>query len=137
MHPESPSSDISQVGEQSRHERGGCLITWLSVAVFSGLFGIYLFVDTLNFFISNGLTSRSDLMIPLFLLGIDALVIFVCLWGIWTWRRWGVYGFVIFNFAGTLIGVVFVQNNPMTLFTPILQTAILYLLVKDKWRAFE
>jgi len=65
------------------------------------------------------------------------VVILTSLWGIWKWKRWGVYGLV-----GALIGSVFIKTflasvSASDCVAPFIQLGILYVLVHDRWDEFE
>lgn len=115
----------------SKPDRGGCLSLWLGASVLFSILALFLF-----FGIGGELTRRGYGL--LFIFGIVAVIInLVCLYGIYNWKRWGVYGFVAADIIGLVVNVIAGSVTAATCVSPFVQLGILWYLVNDKWDAFD
>jgi hypothetical protein len=114
-------------------QRGGCLTAFLVLMFIANpitaLF--YLFGTEI---LHKGLPNAPEWMFPV--LAVLASAQLVCAIGMWTWRKWGVYG------SFTLAALGFVINlamgiNPMQAFMGLGGPIILAVLIKPIWRGFR
>ncbi|MBZ0297743.1 MAG: hypothetical protein K8L99_34630 [Anaerolineae bacterium] len=115
-------------------DRGGCLTLWLVVSVgFSVL--------SLSLILANVLLPWLDSLqgMPLTTFGAIFLVIanLYCLWAIWRWKRWGVYGLIVTFIASLIVELMIGTATDADFIAPFIQIGILAFLIKDKWEAFE
>jgi hypothetical protein len=112
-------------------DRGGCLNWWLGL---SFVFSILVFIIFLGLGSQLSRLGYGALFI-IGLVSVGANVVF--LYGIYDWKRWGVYGFI----AGSIISfVVSALSRNMTLrdlAAPFVQIGLLWYLVNDKWQYFD
>ena len=115
---------------QETKDRSGCLKYWLIYAVGIAILLIYFLLPTI---LSNS-TWLTNAMIGTSVLQIIFIV------GIWSWKKWGVFGYVILNFISPIIAFFNTGTLSQTLIS-LIQTLslllVLYLLVKPKWQFFE
>jgi hypothetical protein len=57
-----------------------------------------------------------------------------CLVGVWTWKKWGIYGYVGFSMLGIMISLSF---SAVTMITTFVWLAFLAVLIAPRWSAFE
>ncbi|MBO0783028.1 MAG: hypothetical protein J2P37_29790 [Ktedonobacteraceae bacterium] len=115
---------------QAAPERGGCLTAWLLL-----LFAGSILVMLLGFItLGTGIPG-------LLLLGWGILV-FAGVWGIWQLKKWGYYLVMTLQGIGIVYSILSLCSNGGassggSLGGSILGMLILYLLVREKWSAFE
>ncbi len=124
-------------------ERGGCL-TWYLVAsvVFSvlALVLLVLAVTAAAAVAAAAGLSGSDIptlpVLPLIISIVGIIAVIAGFWGAWTWKKWGIYvigaSFVISALGGLLGG-----NASQAVVSLVIELAILWYVVKDKWALFE
>jgi len=112
-------------------DRGGCLNLWLGASALFGVLGIFLILG-----LGGDLTRRG--MGLFFVLSLVALVVvLVCDYGIYQWKRWGVYGLVATSFINLAISVMAGIATATSCVGPFVQLGILWYLVHDKWDVFD
>lgn len=112
-------------------ERGGCLSIWLAV---SALFII------IAFFGLAGLASEAERQgigaVIYVLMGMSVLSL-VCLYGIYEWKRWGVYGLAAISIISPFVEASLGVADASDCIAPFVQLGILAYLVNDKWMHFD
>jgi uncharacterized membrane protein (DUF2068 family) len=115
-------------------ERGGCLTAWLVVSsIFAGIAVIVL----LQAFDLVQRTRSNEFTPALIALGVLIFINIVGLVGIWQWKRWGVYIVAFSSIASPIVELMFLQPTASDFIAPVIQLAILYFLVHDKWEDFN
>jgi hypothetical protein len=110
-------------------ERGGCLTYWLVYAAIIALLVIY--------FVPNFLSNTQWFKYAS--IGITVVqIIFII--GIWLWKRWGVFGYVVITLITPVVAFIRVESISQA-FISLIQSLslilVLYLLVKPKWQFFQ
>ena len=115
----------------SKPDRGGCLNLWLGASALFGVLGIFLILG-----LADELGRRG--MGFFYVVSLVALVAaLVCVYGIYQWKRWGVYGLVATSFINLTVSVMAGIATATSCVSPFVQVAILWYLVHDKWDVFE
>lgn len=117
-------------------ERGGCLTAWLIFLGIGSVLSIVLALIAFGF--SYGVTGV--------LLLVGGVLSFVGVSGIWRFKRWGYYLLMTLSGISIVSSVLSICSNSSSSSAPasggsivgaILGMLILYLLVREKWEAFE
>ncbi|MEP7287582.1 MAG: hypothetical protein ABI947_17630 [Chloroflexota bacterium] len=127
----------------SVRERGGCLTAYLVATIFFAILGLILLVTAgaaLSAAVAAGAVSGADIPsvspLPIILSVVSVIVAIIGVVGAWTWKKWGIYligaSFII-SALGSIIGGSFVSAVVGLL----IEAAILWYLLKDKWALFE
>jgi hypothetical protein len=122
-------------------ERGGCLTLWLVASIVFNVAAFYLLWQSISAL--SSLRIRSDAVsqaqLLTVVLGVMLVALLICLIAAWRWKRWGIIGIAIIVFASPVATslILPVVAKPNDWITPLIQTGVLYWLVKDKWHAFE
>lgn len=115
----------------SKPDRGGCLNLWLGASALFSVLAIFLFLGA-----GGELTRRGFGF--LFIFGLIAIIFnLVCIYGIYNWKRWGVYGWVAGSLLSFVINVIAGTATTTTCVSPLVQMGILWYLVNDKWDVFD
>lgn len=111
-------------------EQGGCLRYWLGYAIIISLSVVWFILPTL--------IAKTDFF-TVAITGISIIqLIFII--GIWLWKRWGIWGYVITNLITPLIAFLRVDSLTDMIISLVQELSlilVLYLLVKPKWQFFE
>ncbi len=122
---------------KSMRERSGCLNLWLGASAIFGAIAVLSLIQLWQ--VVSRTPNAFQRISPISLILYSALLIgmLVSVGGIWKWKQWGVYGAaaasIISPFVENSLGVA----TPSDWVAPIIQIAILYYLVKDKWDDFD
>ena len=121
---------------QGDKERGGCLTVWLVVVTaFNLFFGLISSLQLLSYVGDPRVTRVLPAVVIYGLIGLEIALI-AGLFGIWNWKRWGVY-----TVAGALtISAVLslISGDALRgLVFPIIQFAIFFYLINPKWDYFD
>ena len=115
----------------SKPDRGGCLNLWLGASVVFSILAIVLFLG-----LGEQLTRRGLGFFLIF--GIVAVIVnLACIYGIYQWKRWGVYGLIGASLVSLVLNVIGGTVIVTTFVSPFVQMAILWYLVHDKWDVFD
>lgn len=116
-----------------QRERGGCLTAWLVlVLIVNPLTGIYYLLQGQE--LARQLPNFPGWAIPA--LVVVAFANFAFAVGIWTWKRWGIYGLIGSAVVATIINVLSGLAIP-GIVSAAISIGILLFLVRDKWDNFE
>lgn len=131
-----PGSSGNASAWQGDKERGGCLTVWLVVVTaFNLFFGLISSLQLLSYVDDPRVTRVIPAVMIYGLIGLEIALI-AGLFGIWNWKRWGVY-----TVAGALaISAVFslISGDALRgLVFPIIQFAIFFYLINPKWDYFD
>lgn len=110
--------------------RGGCLSYWLVYAAAIAILLVYFFLPNIG---------SSSSWITSLIIGFSVLQL-ISIIGIWSWRKWGVFGYVVLNLIAPLItffNTDSVLQSLVSLIQSLSLTLVLYLLAKPKWQFFE
>lgn len=120
-------------------DRGGCLSLWLIGSTLFSLYGLFVLCQAVSIVSdrSSFYSNRSGLMCAFVLLGAIVIGSLVSLFGIWNWKKWGVYGIATMSIASPIIEGLVGAPDASDLVAAVVQLTILYFLVKDKWDYFE
>ena len=111
-------------------ERGGCLTVWLvvsavlSIVVLLGLIGLGANTDNL---------FNSVVIVGVIIVAADLAFIY----GIWNWKRWGVYGLAVATVLSNGFSILNGIRPETNLVQMVVQLVILYYLVHSRWDQFE
>jgi hypothetical protein len=123
-----------------RRERGPLLSFFVGVRFFSASVGLVIFT-----FLAKKTTGQDAWVVlrsgrqvsaanfSLFFAAL-CVVILVCLSGVWTWKKWGVYGYAILQLV-TLWLVVNVSRASLVM--SLAWDFVVLLILTTKWRHFE
>ncbi len=115
----------------SKPERSGCLTWWLIASV---LFSILAVFQLLN---AGGELTRSGNS-QFFVVSVALVVVaMACLYGIYEWKRWGVYGYVVVGLVGLVLNMVAGTATGPICLAPFVQIGFVWYLVKDIWDQFD
>ncbi|MBZ0297742.1 MAG: hypothetical protein K8L99_34625 [Anaerolineae bacterium] len=117
-------------------DRGNWLTLWLVAGIGLSAFNLLLIAYTLLPWLDRLERVPLPTLGSIFLWGAITIANIRCLWAIWQWKRWGVYGaavtLIVSIFAKAMITIV----SPTDMFRLFFQLFLLWLLVKDKWKHF-
>lgn len=112
-------------------ERGGCLSWWLGVSFVVSILALFVILG------SSAQLTRHGFGYLIFF-GVAAVGInLACLYGIYQWKRWGVYGFAAASILSLIVSLSGSTGTIRDLFTPLIQIGLLWFLVHDKWDYFK
>jgi hypothetical protein len=137
-----PPSDTSgyqryQSSASVKPERGGCLTLWLVVSSLAAVVGVILLFQTLGLLNRVSGPRASQVQLVLIFAGIFLMIGIACLWGIWNWKKWGVYGVIATGIVSPLLQFLLGVGNAVDCVRPIIQFGVLYFLINDKWDYFD
>jgi hypothetical protein len=125
------SPDPRSTAAATEKKRGGCLSALLIFnLIVSPLSGLVL--------ILGSSTMRDVLGIPykvIMLTGILAIVSFVCVIGVWKWKRWGVYGWIGLALLTFLVNTI--AGAPANGLAGLVGIGLLLLLIRPVWHQME
>jgi hypothetical protein len=120
----------SQIDTARYRERSGCLTFWLGANAVLAVIALVVIVgvarESQSFL--NPLVFWGTILMPAFI---------VSLVGIWNWKRWGVYGLAAVIILSSGVQQIVNYKPFENLAAMIVQLAILYVLVRGQWTAFE
>ncbi len=112
-------------------ERGGCLSWWLGLSLVVSVLALIFFLG-----VGQQLSQRGFGYLIVF--GIVAVVVnLACLYGIYQWKRWGVYGFAVGSIVSLIVSILGSTATARDFAAPFIQIGLLWYLVKDKWDYFD
>lgn len=117
----------------SNRERAGCLSYWLAILVLLNVVGIVSYLtggNSVFYLPPNPPTWAIGLLIG------ATVVSAVCAYGVWMWKRWGLYGFVA-SFIVAMIAHVIIGGNPIAALFTILGLFMLYAMLRGRIGWFE
>jgi len=115
----------------SKPERGGCLTWWLGLSLVFSILAILLFLGLGSELSRRGFASL--VVIGVVAIGVNLLF----LYGIYEWKRWGVYGFAAASIISLVISIIGRTATTRDFVSPFIQIGLLWYLVKDKWDYFD
>lgn len=138
----SPSSDPygyppPRMPPPAYRERSGCLNLWLGASALFGAFAVVSMIDLWAFVFRTPNAFQRVSPVALFLYSALLIGLLVCVWGIWKWKQWGVYGAALTSIASPFIEYSLGVATTSDWVAPFVQIIILYYLVKDKWDDFD
>jgi len=123
-------------------ERGGCLTVYLLASVVFGILAIILLLTAGALVTAanvSGVATGTSASLPVFPLIVDVVGVVVAIagvYGAWTWKKWGIYA-IGASFAISAVGNILNGNFGGAVLGVVIEAAILWYLVKDKWALFE
>lgn len=115
----------------SKPERGGCLSFWLGASLVVSVMALFVFLG-----LGSELSRRGFSWIVLF--GFFAVAVnLACIYGIYKWKQWGVYGFVAASIMSLVLEMISQTVTARDFVAPFIQIGILWYLIKDKWDYFD
>lgn len=120
-----------------KRERGGCLTVWVAASAIVGVIAVFGFFNLLGVIGRIPTAARRISIGTLFLFGGLLAAQLVCLWGIWEWKKWGVYGMAAIAIASPFVEGALGVATATDWIAPFIQIGILYFLIKDKWGYYE
>lgn len=123
-------------------QRGGCLTIWLGLSLALALISAANLFQLLDYLRPGalrpgaGITS-SELIGIIVGYGVLVIGIIASIYGIWHWKRWGVYGMVAVVFVSPVIELMVGDLVPRDCVQPFLQSGFLWFLIRNKWKYFE
>lgn len=114
-------------------ERGGCLTAFLVLMMIANpLVGLFYILG--GDLLRRGMPDAPRWALPV--LAVGAFVQFACAIGIWSWRRWGVYGSCAMALVALVVNFA-IGLAPQSAIMGLLGPIILVLLVKPRWAHFR
>ncbi len=124
-------------------ERGGCLTLYLVVAFVGSLLGILGAISAnsaIATLTAQGVDVSQYQVYPSWYLPasiVPVLITIVGVFGVWTWKKWGVYA-IIASFVISTILSILVGSFVMGIVGLLISAALLwYVIFRDKWPLFE
>ena len=118
-------------------ERSGCLNLWLIASIVFGLIALFGLIQVWELVLRTPNAFQRVSPIGLILLSALLIGMLICVWGIWRWKRWAVYGIALTSIVSPFVEYAFFRADASDVIAPFIQIAVLYFLVKDKWDDFE
>ncbi len=114
-------------------QRAGCLSYWLAILMLLNVVGIisYLAGGNSVFYLPPDYPAWA-----IYLLIVATVVNAVTAYGVWTWKRWGLYGFVA-SFLVAMVAHVIIGVNPIAGLFTILGLFMLYALLRGQFQQFD
>lgn len=111
-------------------KRGGCLTVWLCLLLTTPI--LILYMNT------SSTIRKSQVIMP----GTDIPIIWI-LWfayfvfaiGIWKWKKWGVYGFVMTYFVSFLINIL--SSGILSSLLGLIGPVIFFILIRPVWHQMD
>ena len=125
----SKSSKSSKSTSQPKKERGTFLTLFLILIIASGIFQAVIYI------VQRRQDATLTMPVVLALAIVHAVLNVIAGFGIWNWKKWGVYLYVASSILGVIIGTIAV--GPSAFFSMLLPAIILGYLVAAKWSWFE
>ena len=123
----------------SARERGGCLSLYLILAFLGSVLGL-VSVLTLNAanaaLVAQGVTAIPGWYIPA--LVVEIILTLVAIYGMYTWKKWGVYllvGTWVLSIAIAQAGGV--SSVGTSIGTIVIEALVLWYVLRNKWALFE
>src|SRR5579872_6901116 len=123
-------------------ERGGCLTVYLLATVVFAVLGLILLI-TAGAIVGVANTtgavtgvSTGVSVVPIIISVIAIIVSIVGVYGAWNWKKWGIY-LIVASSVISALGTVLNGNIGSAVVSIVIELAILWYLLKDKWAAFE
>jgi uncharacterized membrane protein (DUF2068 family) len=113
-------------------ERGGCLTAWLALMALANAFTIFSYLTNLATYQQLYPSAPSFMFILLAGLGVLNLV---CVYGLWTWKKWGFYLFLVSAGVSLVINLVLGIPIMFALFG-LVGVAIVWFLLRNRWQSF-
>jgi hypothetical protein len=135
-----PQMTPSTIQPDEVRQRGGCLTAWLGVSLAASLITGVLLLQMLDLLRPGTIRLEADrqyVLLVVFLLGGLLVGMFACLYGIWNWKRWGVYGIAALSVASLLVSIILDVATSRDFIQPFTQNAVLWFLIRKKWQYFE
>lgn len=127
----------SSYGSYTARERGGCLTAWIVVSALASVYAIFLFFQILQLVSENPILQERIPGFYLLALGGLIVVSIVGLWGIWNWKKWGVYLLVFTSLASAALEFMMGIATSTDIIQPVIQIGLLAWLVSSRWEYFE
>lgn len=118
-------------------ERGGCLTAWLIVSALAAVFAVFVYFQLLSLISENLIVQQRISGAYIFALGALIVASIVGLWGIWNWKKWGVYLMVFTSLASAALEFMLGIATATDIIQPFLQIGLLAWLVSSRWDYFE
>jgi hypothetical protein len=132
---QSPFKSLSGSGGSAAYsgtpERGGCLTAWLGLATIANPL-------LLLYYLSDGARIARLLHLPGW--GMPAILvmivgIIICIFGLWNWKIWGVYGYIGIGILTFFINLILLGFTPATI-GGLLGIGLFWYLVHNKIESF-
>jgi hypothetical protein len=124
----------------STRQRGGCLSLFLLVLV---VFALYNLISSFGLqqayqdLAAQGLSV--EVIVPSWLVPaqiVISVLTLACIYGIFTWKKWGVYGLVLLWAIGLGIGAASIGIAPMAVLILGIQVLLLAVALRGRWAYF-
>jgi hypothetical protein len=113
-------------------ERGGCLTIWLILMALGSAYTIFSYLT--NTATYTQLYPGSSTITFLLLAGLGVLNL-VCVYALWTWKKWGFYLFI--GTAAVALVINLLLGIPVLFaLAGLIGVGILWLLLRSRWAAF-
>ena len=130
MSDEQPASE-SIASVTTGKNRGGCLTAWLILGMIGSIYSIFLYSSGRALFKSALPAWGMAILLVL------SLLILASLYGIWLWKKWGLYGYFGLIILGLIINVMLGLNLLSAIFGAVLSGGIMYILIKPSLDQFD
>lgn len=137
--PDLETAAANYRAEQGKN-RGGCLTVWLGVSLALSLLTVLLLIQSLDAFrpgaLPGGRTMPVSIVTVLLVLALGIANV-VSIYGIFQWKRWGVYGLVAVLIASPVVELMIGTATGRDLLQPFIQIGLFAFLLRGKWPYFE
>lgn len=112
-------------------EHGGCLTAWLVVSALLSIVAVVALLGVADIANQIGRGWIVYLFLGLVVVQVISIV------GVFSWRKWGVYGLIITIIASSVVQIIGGIATTRDYVAPFIQLALLYYLVNKKWEYFD
>lgn len=134
-----PTSELNERSVREQRNRGGCFTAFLLVVLIMFAGGtIYLLI--ISIFGSEALQQAFPAITREYWLwsALLAMAIFIAFLGIWWWRKWGVYTFIVISVIGFLVDIsLMLGGGIFNLLRCAILVVLLFFLIRNKWSLME
>ncbi len=131
--PAEPTAPAEGKVATGKH-RGGCLTAWLILGFIGSLVTFFTYLT------GGGAVRTAYPNLPSLMLWVYALISLgslAAVYGIWTWKKWGVSVTVGLSILGIILNGIFGLQLIGTIIGTAIGLGILYWLIKPVWPNFE
>jgi len=125
---------------QPVRQRGGCLSLYLLVAIFGSVLGLLAVSGANALNAQLAAAGQAVVDIPSWYVPAEVALIvltLVAIYGIFTWKKWGVYLLIAQWVISLLVNIVGGQGLGTSIVSLLIQAALLAFVLRDKWALFE
>jgi hypothetical protein len=127
------SGGIMTTNTVSERQRTGCLSTWLIILIGINVFAAISYITGGNSVFYRRPEAPDWLLIAF---GVVFVLNIICAYGLWAWKKWGLYGFGL-SFVATMALHAVIGGNTIAVLIAILGIFMIFALIRGNTAAFE